>query len=779
MNRGSKRMAEYAATERSRSVSPVADVVRGPNRQSAARRALLLERLRATPVRDLDSPPPRLPVQATPGGSLNVPLEQTPGGRLRIGEARQARQPSLDLSLCSDVVERVEALDMSEDEAAELLQSDPWHVKRWMRDLPGASELPRVSNTVVLAPLAPSARSEVPVAAELDVRPSTSTEAALSQTVPRRDGSDLDSEFDDEFDVPVMPIVRDLPDTEELDESLQDLVNDIDTGMDDAADCLLGTSATFTWSPDFDSFRGVRGEFSGPTPGPIKDYETPYDAFTDIWDEDIVRLIATETNRYAHQTIETMRNAGTLKPSSRLHSWTDTNADEIMVFFAMLMYMAIDPRTSVTEYWTSDEVLQLPGFKSLMSFNRYTLLNKCLHFVDNDAVQSQQLSQSGVSCSAGVSRRLGKLAPIIEHLGKKFKALYNLGADISIDESLTLFKGRLSWAQTIRSKAARFGIKSYELCESRTGYMARFQIYTGKDDSSDGDLSLGVDLGEKSTKVVLELLQGLEHRGHCVVMDNYYNCPSLARYLKSLGFDCLGTLRVNRRHVPADFKVSDKVKKGTIISRHSGDVSIIAWMDSKMVNIISTYHRPDTYNGTRAGKPMEKPVCIKDYNKSMGGVDLKNQKLSMYLLERKRGVKWYMKMFKRLLNVSIHNALVMYQSSLIRTTDKLPVTHREFRYALAESLLKRHRSCSIGISHAPVENMRLRRDIMHEPEHLMGRQNTKRCMICQRQKKSKAVHSRCITCDVYLCFGDCWRIWHSAKELPGVDIRGRKRKRKE
>ena len=136
-------------------------------------------------------------------------------------------------------------------------------------------------------------------------------------------------------------------------------------------------------------------------------------------------------------------------------------------------------------------------------------------------------------------------------------------------------------------------------------------------------------------------------------------------------------------------------------------------------------------------------------------------------------------MFKRLLNVSIHNALVMYQSSLKRTTDRLPVTHREFRYVLAESLLKRHRPCSIEISRAPVEHKRLRRNIMHEPENLSGRLNNSRCVMCQRQKKTKLVHSRCVTCDVYICFGDCWRIWHSATELPGVDIRGRKRKRHE
>lgn len=156
-----------------------------------------------------------------------------------------------------------------------------------------------------------------------------------------------------------------------------------------------------------------------------------------------------------------------------------------------------------------------------------------------------------------------KLSPFIEHLQMKFDALYNLGRNISIDESLTLFKGRLSWIQTIRTKAARFGIKSYELCESNTGYMARFQIYTGKaDDTIESDQVVSIQLGGKSTKVVLELLKGLDGRGHCLMMDNLYNCPSLARYLKSKGFDCLGTLRPSRRNVPVDIaKVPKNVPK--------------------------------------------------------------------------------------------------------------------------------------------------------------------------------------------------------------------------
>ncbi|GBP43494.1 PiggyBac transposable element-derived protein 4 [Eumeta japonica] len=73
----------------------------------------------------------------------------------------------------------------------------------------------------------------------------------------------------------------------------------------------------------------------------------------------------------------------------------------------------------------------------------------------------------------------------------------------------------------------------------------------------------------KTTKIVLNLLEGLEHKGHCVTMDNYYNSPALARYLKCRGFDCLGTERLTRKNIPEDVKEMKKnCEKGTIIACH-------------------------------------------------------------------------------------------------------------------------------------------------------------------------------------------------------------------
>lgn len=193
--------------------------------------------------------------------------------------------------------------------------------------------------------------------------------------------------------------------------------------------------------------------------------------------------------------------------------------------------------------------------------------------------------------------------------------------------------------------------------------------------------------------------------------------------------------------------------------------------------VISTYHDAETYVGSRSGKMLVKPVCVRDYNATMGGVDLKDQKLSMYVMERKRGVKWYVKMFKRLLNVSIHNAFVAYACS--RNRRNMPAeTHREFRKDLARALTHVHKKRKLEAPPASSPEKRLKRDIVHVPKVLHGQKSRKRCEVCQRQGKSKRVLTLCETCGEYLCFENCWLKWHTTPILK-EQKRGRKRTRKQ
>lgn len=70
------------------------------------------------------------------------------------------------------------------------------------------------------------------------------------------------------------------------------------------------------------------------------------------------------------------------------------------------------------------------------------------------------------------------MLPIVQHLNEKFSSLYHLSRNIALDESLTQWTGRLNIKQHIPNKAAAVGIKTYEICESDTGYLWRFEVDT-------------------------------------------------------------------------------------------------------------------------------------------------------------------------------------------------------------------------------------------------------------------------------------------------------------
>jgi hypothetical protein len=50
--------------------------------------------------------------------------------------------------------------------------------------------------------------------------------------------------------------------------------------------------------------------------------------------------------------------------------------------------------------------------------------------------------------------------------------------NISVDESVPLWKGRLRWKQHIPSKQSGFGIKFYELCEHSSGHVCNLTVNT-------------------------------------------------------------------------------------------------------------------------------------------------------------------------------------------------------------------------------------------------------------------------------------------------------------
>ena len=81
------------------------------------------------------------------------------------------------------------------------------------------------------------------------------------------------------------------------------------------------------------------------------------------------------------------------------------------------------------------------------------------------------------------------------------KAYFVLGQNISIDERMVTFKGRIGMKQYIKDKPTKWGFKLWILASSDSGYTYKFQAYTGKRLTQTNN-GLGYD-------VAMDLMDGL------------------------------------------------------------------------------------------------------------------------------------------------------------------------------------------------------------------------------------------------------------------------------
>ena len=103
------------------------------------------------------------------------------------------------------------------------------------------------------------------------------------------------------------------------------------------------------------------------------------------------------------------------------------------------------------------------------------------------------------------------------------RTVFTPGRELSVDESLVLFKGRLKFRQFIRTKRARFGIKLYELCKS-DGTTLDMLVYCGKGMFTNDDPYSDHPSTERIPEV---LMVPWLNKGHILYTDNYYASPAL------------------------------------------------------------------------------------------------------------------------------------------------------------------------------------------------------------------------------------------------------------
>nr|CAH7717483.1 unnamed protein product [Callosobruchus chinensis] len=193
-----------------------------------------------------------------------------------------------------------------------------------------------------------------------------------------------------------------------------------------------------------------------------------------------------------------------------------------------------------------------------MRRDRFDMILSNLHANDNSKIPADNQD------------KLYKLRPFMDKVNETFEKLYQGTREVSVDESMILFKGRSSLKQYNPMKPIKRGYKLWCLADQK-GYIMAYDVYQGKNQTQ-SDKFPGFGLGEK---VVLSLTE------------------------KEWG--------KNRKKIHASNLTPDKkLKRGDYDYRFSNlDIGIFKWKDNKAIHFCSNYHGTGT-TSVKKNKEMDR-----------------------------------------------------------------------------------------------------------------------------------------------------------------------------
>lgn len=222
----------------------------------------------------------------------------------------------------------------------------------------------------------------------------------------------------------------------------------------------------------------------------------PIDYFESIFPSEIYKIIAENTNAYATFMFSL--------------NWTPTNESEIKAYLGIIIMMGLHPLSDVELYWSSDPFYHNPVISAVMTCQRFKKITENIH-LSNRATELKH-TEAGYD-------RLCKIRQIMDILNNSFRDNCIESQTQSIDESMVKFKGRCRMKQYMPKKPIKRGYKIWARCDSETGYLHQFSVYSGRcETNEDGDGGLGY-------KVVIELCK-LVQADTLVAFDNFFYQPT-------------------------------------------------------------------------------------------------------------------------------------------------------------------------------------------------------------------------------------------------------------
>lgn len=304
--------------------------------------------------------------------------------------------------------------------------------------------------------------------------------------------------------------------------------------------------------------------------------------------------------------------------------------------------------------WSNDYGCE--KFKRAMSRDRFREIKKCLRF-DERFSRSQRVQTD----------KFALISSVHDRMVENFQRAYMPKENLTIDEQLFPTKARCRFLQYMSNKPDKFGIKFWVLAEVESKYCLNLIPYLGKDETR---------VAGVGSHVVTSLMAPYLNKGYNVCTDNFFTSHQLAESLLQRSTSIVGTVRANRRELPAAALSRMALHESKFF--HSDQVNLVSYQAKKLktVHVISTLHRGISCSQDEK----KKPDAIQFYNRNKCGVDLLDSMCKA--MTTKIGTRrWPFAVFCNLLDMAAINAWIVFKQKT-----SINITRRKFLFQLAAQL---------------------------------------------------------------------------------------------
>lgn len=269
---------------------------------------------------------------------------------------------------------------------------------------------------------------------QLEDSPETSPEASLQVT--RDDQVIGDDQHNTEAE-PGDEIIQDYPEGSDSD-SFSDLDSEVEGSGSASETELDGEWFENTKEiPQFNFDAGISGVQIN-----LDEKCTPLDVFHQIFGSNIVDKIVSSTNAYGEKLCSSY---GRKTRHARFAVFKPTHSEEMFKFLGLCLLQAQVKPPKIRDLFSNDPLYYHPIFWYTMTGRRFEQLLRCF------------------SCSTeeGDETKLRKIQPLMKLFVESFQKANYPKEHIALNESLLLFRGRLSFRQYIKGKVWDKALRAY------------------------------------------------------------------------------------------------------------------------------------------------------------------------------------------------------------------------------------------------------------------------------------------------------------------------------